>query len=135
MTIVRDGNFTNILGINQEEALKLLDDKKTDGFKLRYKLQWRPPMRLLQFSKRIVQKFTLFLFTGWGEKVSIVDDEKTSTTEPFILTLIGNDMKQNVTREVSHRSNWTREASIRMARIHQKSYLDQTYDVSSEIFN
>ncbi len=137
--IVRIGHFTNIsLGMNQEKALKLLDNKDTDGFKLRYKLQWRPPFRILSSGRGMLRDFVLFLFRGWGEQASIMNGSNgsvaSSGSEPYILTLVGKEMEQikmnNISSTLSDRSKWVQDASDRMARIHEQSYRDKNYDVS-----
>lgn len=139
--IVKVGKFTNIsLAMNPEKAIQLMEQKQTDGFRLRYKLQWRPPMRLFHYIRhRLVRKFVLYFFTGWGEKVSIVDDNTDMTSnqmdssknEPYILTLVGREdqsmMGQN---RILDRSTWVKDASERMAKIHQSNYDNKTFDVS-----
>ena len=131
--IFRIGQFTNVsLAMDQQKALELLNTKETDGFTLRYKLQWRPPIQIFNSGKLLLRRFTLFLFTGWGEKASIVDDNVASATnEPLILTMVGKEMEQQKTNpKFSDRSNWIREASASMANIHENNYRADTFDVS-----
>ena len=136
--IIRIGHFTNIsLATDQKKALELLDNKDTDGFKLRYKLQWRPPFRILTSGKISFRNFVLFLFRGWGEQASIMNGSTgivSSSNEPYILTLLGNEMESNETNSmiqtISDRSRWVQDASDRMAKIHEQSYRDRIYDVS-----
>ncbi len=136
-TIVRIGHFTNIsLAMDQEKALELLNEKDTDGFKLRYKLQWRPPTRIFHSSRKLFRKFTLFVFTGWGDKASIVDSTVSSdasgsnSKEPLILTLLGKELDSNKNPKFINRKNWVPQSTKSMANIHQTNYINNNFDVS-----
>lgn len=130
--IVRIGHFSNVsLAMDQDKALQLLEEQESNGFKLRYKLQWRPPLRLLHSSRQLFRKFILYIFTGWGEKASIVDSTvRLTPNKPYLLTLIEKEVHENGARNFSPRSTWIKNASARMAKIHQMNYMSKTFDVS-----
>ena len=94
--------------MDQKKALALLNHSDTDGFVLWYKLQQRPPTRLISSQKKLLRKLSLFVFTGWGEKGSIVNDgtgSSNSKDEPLILTLLGKEMDNNNNNNNSNQNN------------------------------
>ncbi len=130
--IVKIGHFLNVsLAMDQDKALELLEKQESNGLKLRYKLQWRPPLRLLDSTRQLFRKFILYIFTGWGEKASIIDSTvRLTQNKPYVLTLIEKEVQENGERNFSPRSTWIKNASARMAKIHQMNYMSKTFDVS-----
>jgi len=131
--IVRIGYFTNLsLATERDKLEEILNDPQKTNIKLRYRLQWREPVRLFVSFKHRFRDLLLFIFTGWGERSSIVDDTF-STTEPYILTLVRKEMERNsgnsnLSTQPPNRSTWIPNASERIAKIHQENYERQTFD-------
>ena len=131
--IIKVGPFSRVsLGMDQEKALQFMDEEEKNGMKLRYKLRWRPPLRLLHSSKQLIRTMILKFFSGWGEKASIVDSTVKSSTDdpPYILTLVGNESRQNKRNLFPPRSTWIKNACERIAKIHEPNYRNKTFDVS-----
>ena len=119
--LFRVGYFTNIsLATSNAKvrALLLQDPNALNVVKLRYRLHWREPKRLFSSFHRMAHAFTLFLFTGWGEDASVLEE---STSEPHLLKLIKRDMDL-LPGVKPDRSTWVPNATQGMARIHQEDY-------------
>jgi len=124
--LVRVGQFVNIsLATSTVKAQNLMQDQDVFETKLRYRLQWREPRRLLSSFRLLARKFTLFLFTGWGEDASIVQDNNST---PHLLRLIAKEMDENPDYKKDNREEWIPNATLRVSAIHQENYDKNTFE-------
>lgn len=124
--IVRVGQFVNVsLATSKSKAQKLMQDPDAFQTKLRYRLQWREPRRLLSSFRLLARKFTLFIFTGWGEDASIVKDLKAT---PHLLRLIAKEMDEDKHYQKENREDWIPKATLKVSAIHQENYDSNTFE-------
>lgn len=124
--IIRVGQFVNVsLATSESTAKILMQDPKAFQPKLRYKLQWREPRRLLSSFRRLAREFTLFLFSGWGEDASIVQE---STAKPHLLRVIAKEMDENPLYQKRNREDWIPNATRGISAIHAENYDRKTFE-------
>ncbi len=130
--LFRVGYFTKVsLAMSSTKLQALLKNPGTNDdvfqIKLRYRLHWREPKRLFSSCRMAAQDFTLFLFRGWGDEASILEESK---MEPHILQLIKKEMeeKSQSGNLCSNRESWIPLATKRMKEIHQENYKTNSFE-------
>jgi hypothetical protein len=130
--LIRVGYFTKIsLATSPRKLQALLRDPDADPdafqMKLRYRLHWREPARLFKSFRVVARDFSLFLFTGWGDDASILEE---SDREPHLLKLIQKEMDENTHPNPLklNREEWIPDATKRMSEIHQENYDKNTFE-------